>query len=144
MHQQFKPINYLEQQGLVQNCVLFIILFRTIYVKYICLLAISQPNRLRCVRRNPPFPAGESARVVGAPGATVAQSALDRTLLGLLRVVVAQAAVRLQILPWPTSRQFHANAGTVVSYGRGPRWPVRCSRKSCRSSSGWEAPPALA
>jgi len=69
MHQQFKPINYLEQQGLVQNCVLFIILFRTTYVKYICLLAISQPNRLRCVRRNPPFPAGESARVVDAPGA---------------------------------------------------------------------------
>ena len=119
MHQQFKPINYLEQQGLVQNCVLFIILFRTTYVKYICLLAIFQPNRLRCVRRNPPFPAGESARVVGAPSATVAQSALDRTLLGLLRVVVAQTAVRLQILPWPTSRQFHANAGTVVSYGRG-------------------------
>ena len=56
------------------------------------------------LRRNPPLPAGESARVVGAPGATVAQSALDRTLLGLLRVVVAQAAVRLQILPWPTLR----------------------------------------
>ena len=41
-------------------------------------------------------------------------------------VVVAQAAVRLQILPWPTSRQFHADAGmpeTVVSYGRGRAGP---------------------
>jgi hypothetical protein len=31
----FRPINYLEQEGLAENCVLFIIHFRNTYVKYI-------------------------------------------------------------------------------------------------------------
>ena len=86
---------------------------------------IFQPSILRPVRRNWPVPAGErSVRVYGALGVTVAQSALDRVLLGQLPCgsgaplsALRRPRFAIQLLPWLYVSNFHADAGDAGNRG---------------------------